>query len=545
MAALALLALASVPLFARNPPPKFSIPLDPLTIQPSDDRSISTQPFTTVNFVDNHHLLVSYTVHRLMKRLPDEPPDDDDRLVEAVLLEIPSGKVLASTEWRLHDRARYLWDLGHGHFMLRVRGTFTTIAPLANLDHGHAFDERPFLKVITRRVSLIQFSPEADFMVLETEPIPPPEPDPVHTSPMASFNAAISGSAQPQLHVRSSPPPDVQIMFYRLSPDAQDNARIIPRVAGGAVTRNLVSIPANSTSFISAIAQAHQAWAFDVNTYAGKVYQLPLFDSTCRPVSAFVSKAEFIVFGCRGGNDPRRVGAFNLRGEEMWEKSFFDTSLRPAFAFAPAAGRFAMGRLIVSSTLAGIRDISPGQISGETVDVYQTASGNQLLHLDCNPVEPGSQNFAISPDGMTFAIRNNGAIDFYVMPELTKKEQAAIQLAMSSAPEEIEVPVRLNSGHTAPADSSQAETTSPMPPPQTTPNQAPQPPDQQPIPQPPTAQASTDQPAGPQSVSSQSANSQPTSAADDPPTETHRKPPTLYNAPGEQPPDGRNTSQPK
>ena len=178
MGAPALLSLACVPLFARNPPPKFSIPLDPLAILPSADRDMSTPPFTTVNFVDNQHLLVSYTVHRLMKRLPDEPPDDDDRTVEAVLLEIPSGNVLATTEWRLHDRSRYLWDMGHGHFLLRIRDTFTTIAPLANLKHGHAFEEKPFLKVTQRRVAVIQFSPDADFMTLETEPIPPPEPEP-------------------------------------------------------------------------------------------------------------------------------------------------------------------------------------------------------------------------------------------------------------------------------------------------------------------------------------------------------------------------------
>ncbi len=484
-----------------------------------------------------------------MKRLPDEPPDDDDRTVEAVLLEIPSGKVLATTEWRLHDRSRYLWEMGHGHFLLRIRNTFTTFAPLANLKHGHAFEEKPFFKVTQRRVAVIQFSPDADFLTVETEPLPTPEPEAAHASPMAAFNAAVSGSSQtPQLQPRLNDPPNVQVLFYRLSLDSQDTARIVPRIAGTAVTRYPVILPVNSTSFISALSHGPQTWAFDVNTYAGKVYQLPLFDSTCHPFSVFVSKAEFVVFGCRGGSDPRRFAAFNLLGAEMWEKSFYETFLRPTFTFATAAGRFAISRLIVDSNLAGLRDITASQIRGQSIDVFQTANGNQLLHLDCVPIETASQNFSISPDGMTLALRNNGAIDFYAMPPLTNKEQADVKLTQASAPEEAEVPVRLSTSHTGPADS-QAATPPPDPTPQTSASQ-PTPPqttaDQptatppapvQTTPAPPAEAQSSPNPSSPAPPSAEPPNPQSTSAAgDDPPAGTHRKPPTLYNAPGETPP---------
>lgn len=536
-----MLSFASLPLFARNPQPKFSIPLDPLAVQSSADHYVSSQPFTTVNFVDDQHLLVTYTVHRLMKRLPDEPPDDDDRTVEAVLLEIPSGKALATTEWRLHDRSRYLWEMGHGHFLLRVRNTFTTFAPLANLKHGHAFEEKPFFKVTQRRVAVIQFSPDADFLTVETEPLPTPEPEPLHASPMAAFNAAVAGSSQtPQLHPRLDGPPNVQIMFYRLSPDSQDTGRIVPRLAGAATTRYPVLLPVNGTSFISALSQGPQTWAFDVNTYAGKVYQLPLFDSTCHPFSAFVSKAEFVVFGCRGGSDPRRFAAFNLLGAEMWEKSFYETYLRPTFAFATAAGRFAISRLIVDPNLAGLRDIAASQIRGQTVDVFQTANGNQLLHLDCVPIETAGQNFSISPDGMTLALRNNGAIDFYAMPALTNKEQADVKLALASAPEEAEVPVRLSTTHS----DSEAATRSTEPVPQTPAASHPTPPQPAAVqPTPKDEAQSTPVPTPPPAEQSAPA---PTSAeGDDPPAGTHRKPPTLYNAPGDPPPSERNSNQPQ
>ncbi len=75
----------------------------------------------TLHYVDDKHLLLTFVVHRLIPRMVDEPEDDQDRFVEAVLLELPNGHVLARTTWHLHDHAQYLWALGHGQFLLRVR----------------------------------------------------------------------------------------------------------------------------------------------------------------------------------------------------------------------------------------------------------------------------------------------------------------------------------------------------------------------------------------------------------------------------------------
>ena len=81
--------------------------------------------------------------HRLIKRLPNEPEDDKDRIRRRRPPRTPHRPRLARTTWRLHDHAQYLWNLGHGHFLLRVRDTLTTFAPLANLSTGEPFAEIP------------------------------------------------------------------------------------------------------------------------------------------------------------------------------------------------------------------------------------------------------------------------------------------------------------------------------------------------------------------------------------------------------------------
>ena len=70
----------------------------------------------TLHYLDNRHLLFTFGVHRLMERIANDPPDDQDRMVEAVLVEVPSGQVLARTDWRFHDNGQYLWTLATGGF---------------------------------------------------------------------------------------------------------------------------------------------------------------------------------------------------------------------------------------------------------------------------------------------------------------------------------------------------------------------------------------------------------------------------------------------
>src|SRR5258708_21770741 len=129
---LACLLLAAIPAFAAKPEPPLRIPLENFGFQHLPAQFLlNGSSMLTLHYVDDKHLLFTFVVHRLIPRLPDEPEDDQDRIVEAVLLEISTGRTLARTSWHLHDPAQSLWNLGHGHFLLPVRDTLTTLAPPA------------------------------------------------------------------------------------------------------------------------------------------------------------------------------------------------------------------------------------------------------------------------------------------------------------------------------------------------------------------------------------------------------------------------------
>src|SRR6185437_7397235 len=88
----------------------------------------------------------------------------------------------------------------------------------------------------------------------------------------------------------------------------------------------------------------------------------------------------------------------------MWEQGLYDSYVSPNFGFAPAAGRFALERTLVDGPLEPDASLSSGAVVGEEVRVYQAYSGKVLLKVNDSPVQRAGGNFALSPDGMRLAV---------------------------------------------------------------------------------------------------------------------------------------------
>jgi len=522
-----LLFLLAVPRgLARNPEPALRIPLPPLGFQPLiPEFLLNGDSMLTLHFVDDTHLLLTFNARTLLKRIPDDPPTDQDRNVAALLLELPSGRVLARTEWRFHDHGQYLWPLGHGRFLLRVRNTLSTIAPLANLATPTPFAQRPFLAALDRHIGYLFLTPDADMLVVESKP-KEEAAAPAKPARPPLFGPAPHPAA-PADPAPSSNPTPVQVNFYRLSIPPGPGDEVNVRSAGVGRSRTFGQVALTTAGHLDIIDQGRKSWAFNFNTFSGKTLELPAFDSTCRPYPVFVSHSEFLAFGCRGGHTPQLIGAFNMRGEEMWQQGLFGDYIAPYFTFAPASGRFALGRVMASSPILDTDSVQAEQLSSQTVVVYQTGSGDQLLKVECSPIERAGQNFALSPNGLNLGIVHANAVEIYKLPPLTKKQKAAIDLAQSSAPKEVEVPVHVST-QPSPEEAEEpltqpAATTSSA----ATPVQANSAPATTPTPQPaPPASSPAPAPAAPAKAAT---------ASGDPQSDQPRKPPTLYTLPTDPP----------
>jgi hypothetical protein len=515
-----LILLTAAPLLAWASGPAVRIPLGSLGFEPQSPQFlVSGSSMLTVNYVDSQHLLFTFAVHRLMERIPNDPPEDEDRTVEAVLVKLPSGRVLARTDWRFHDNGQYLWSLGRGRFLLRTRDTLTTFAPLANLASGRPFRQRDFLTT-DRRIGAVLLSPEADLMIVETAERTPPVP----AAPAPLFGPTPKPAPQPI--GKPGDPDPVALSFYRLAlPGTGD--MVEADLAGIAHTTHFGDLAAMGAGHLVVVDEGRQQWGFDFHPFNGKVKELAPFASTCDPTPRFVSSSEFIAFGCHTGNTPQVLGGFNLRGDEMWEQNLFGDYVAMSMSYAPESGRFALGRVMGDSPIENLEQGSGAGLTGQSVMVYQMESGKQILQIDCSPVARAGQNFALSPDGMSLAVVRENALEIFPLRPLSKKDQDDVKEARALIPREDVLPIEF----ARPSPESAAASAAPN----------------EPAPvksAAPVVQSAAQPAAQPEAQKVQQAASVPVAAPaaasptveGDAQPEQPRKRPTLYTLPGEQAP---------
>lgn len=545
---------------ARPPAPPQRVPLTPFGFQTISERYLlQGATMVTVDFVDNGHLLVTFGISRLMPRLPECPSDDEDRTVKAALLEISSGRELASTEWRLHDLGQYLWNVGDGHFLLRNRDTLTVFTPLqvASKTSNDAFAQTPFLK-FSRRIEAILVSADHDLVAIETTK----RKVHVAVAPMLQVSAqALSTPATPpnplglqrrDPNAAPDPQPPVEITFLRLL--RPDPASVVARLEARVRTEKVVNIPVTTEGFLDTRAESRDGVLFHFITYAGKDIDLGDFPTSCHPRPTFVSKSEFVTYGCRGADDSLDLAGFNLRGDMIWQINFTDMQAYPSFASAPAAGRFAFSRTITTSNVFGSETPSMSQLTAQEIRVIQMYNGKQLVRAVASPIQRAGQNYALSPDGLALAVihdtpappaergekpLHDTAVELFRLPALTPRDLAEIKTEAAMAPPPANAPMRFSLKEIK-------EVVNPAPAADSAivgdniPGDAPtqissQPPALQPSARPSVAESTSDSIVGESSTTAPANSSRPGITAE-PEPEKRRKPPTLYEpAPADAP----------
>ncbi len=442
---LLLLASTSLCYAARPGAPYISIPIEPLGYLPLPARIMISSAVSTLHFVDAQHLLFTFNNRSLLPRLPDADPDDEDRNVTALLLELPSGRVIARTEWRTRDHNQYLWPLGQGRFLLRVRARLTILDPMAELASGEAFRQQPFVD-LKRRIGYISVSPGGDLVAIET--VPPPK-QPLRGA--AASAAALAGTVPGAERAKEVAPEKqdrapVAIHFYRVSTDSTEGhpPHIIAHSSGIVHAPVLIEVPATAEGFLDVAKESAGVYLFDFQSHAGKRIELSPYDTSCAPHPFFVSRSEFVALGCRGSRDREELSGFNLLGEENWIEVVSGRHISLSFATAPAAGRFAMSRIAIANSLIDPENVVPEELSGQEVRVLQSHDGRVLLKVATDPIQRFGQNFDLSTDGRALTVLRGGNIEVYGLPPLTDKDEKELARSNAAIPAGNDAVIRLN-----------------------------------------------------------------------------------------------------
>jgi hypothetical protein len=402
VAAFALAVLAVWPLAAatRNavpdPPPTVRIEVGPLGyMAPSRFYLIYRLSSATLDFIDSGHLLFTFRHSGLMTRVPDEPKDDEDQVIRALVIDIASGKVVRETKWRMHDRQAYLWPLSDGKFLVRQRNElFLT---------DQSLELRPYLHFDTD-LQVVNLSPDRNLLMIELARFKELDAntsgdDASKPAPTLGADAPNSSKAQEKW---------TQVLMFRPS----DKVLLAESEA-----RRPVGVPLLSNGFLDALeGKRPNEWMIRTRLFHDEPKTLGQFESACTPTMMTLSESVAFFVGCIDGTGDHAVTAISTNGSVLWRDRWLQRYIWPTFDFAPSGSRFAYGSLEMNHPIGTMNPFDETDVVAQMVGVFDTESGKLELVKKATPILSAGHNYALSADGRRFAILREGAIEVYDLP---------------------------------------------------------------------------------------------------------------------------------
>ncbi len=374
-------------------PPSAHIPVEPLGFLPPSRLYLSYRvPSATLDFVDDTHLLFTFHQSTLMHRAEKDPEEDEDQTIAAVLLEVPSGKVVERTSWRLHDKGRYLWALGNGRFLQRERNTLFLLERAEGADF--LASRKPYLKPEGDLVSL-QFSPDRQRMVVEYRE-------------GGGENDAEADTHAPTLgDVPRHRAHKVRLLVVDTGAGKIEKQAKLPQA---------VALPLVGPGYLDLQQGKGRQWKVSLMPFSGEEHVVTEVTSLCQPALQALSQGAFMAQLCVPNTTDHLMQAYDLEGHKLWEQQWEARYVWGSFEYAQNGSRFAYESVQLDHAIATLDPVDENSITGQPIGVFDVADGALRLVSGAEPILTAGQNFALSADGERFAVLRNGAIEVYKLP---------------------------------------------------------------------------------------------------------------------------------
>ena len=381
-------------------PPAFSIPVEQLGFSAPGPLYLGQRlSMVSLDFLDENRVLFTFRVPGLQHR---ESDDSDQRQIRALVLALPSGAVLAEAVWTLHDRARYLWMLKDGHFLLRDRDTVA--------EGDGALQTKPLLQ-FPGAVLWMEMDPTGQYLVTSShEPTPDAAQSGGSAQPAARTDPMQTpGTASTEMDANEQKPAGQPEMVVRILRRDTGKVMLVSR------SRATVHLPINADGYLEALRGRGLEWLLNMNYFTGGSHVLGRIDSTCTPLLDFISQREVLVTACdRAG--ARTLIAMTTRGSRLWQNTTSVQAVWPLLSMGPDGSRLALETLAVTHTVSANEPLGREDVKGQLVRIFDAATGKVALEAPASPALDAGGNMAISPSGRRVAILNAGAIQVFDLP---------------------------------------------------------------------------------------------------------------------------------
>lgn len=385
--------------------PANRIPLQSLGFQPPGTTvAFDHTSVLSLSFLDADHVLFTFRLGGLLKRLPDCPRDDEDQQIRALVLELPSGKVTASADWRMHDHGQYLWSLKDGQVLIRQRDALFTTDSTLQL--------RPYAETKSR-IEAVQESPDGKLLLVQIDVERHGEEEHQKLADEAQKNGA------------SPPREDVELIAMQ-----PENKTVLARSR----VHRPVFVPMIQQGFIDALPGKKTEWDIRYAPFKGEPQLIGRVNSTCPPAATPLDADVISVRTCPASGGDQQAIVFRLNGERLWTAPWDSHFVWPKYSYAQRADRVAVGALRLSHSVTALDPINDEDIEAARVQVIDVLTGKVQLAVQAKPVVSAGQNFALSPDGLKFAILRDDAVELYDLPPPAAPPPSAVTAAAASKP---------------------------------------------------------------------------------------------------------------
>jgi hypothetical protein len=277
-------------------------------------------------------------------------------------------------------------------------------------------------------VNSVQFDPGQHLLVTDTTEAPAAEPggDGAGTSaagPATQQAAGTPSTASARMLVRGAADPDSNGQ----EPEAQRLVRILRmdtrQVMLFSHTSGSVHLPVDGEGYYDALRSGDSRWLVAFEFFKGASNPIGLVDSVCDPNLDALASGIVLASACLP-NGARHLTAFSrIRAADgdkdharLWDLTLPPTKVWPQWATSGDGMRFARSTLEVSHPIGIYSPLDDADVRGQTVQVYDLATGAVEMTAPLSPVLDGGGNFALSPSGRRLAILNDGAIQVFDLP---------------------------------------------------------------------------------------------------------------------------------
>jgi hypothetical protein len=372
-----------------GPHPAMRIPTEPLGYRVQGKLYLLARYTTSsLDFLDESHLLFTFRRPRLLKR--EEGSGGLEQVVQADVIEIPAGKVVAEEQWLLRDRGRYLWRIGDHHALLRIGSSLYQIG--TDLHPEQVYRSPTPLR-------MVEASSDGKLLLLESEH----ERHTPEQHRQLALHAQLVGADPPE--------EDVEIRMARLDEKKllmsarADQAGDLPATVAGYFTQQKVKDTLWNVYFHPF--ERPQSNSGDLVTAV---------DSSCDPSQKVMSEQTVLILSCPPKRGDRFVAAYSLDGHKLWDGRWQSNFTWPAFRVAEGGATVAISWLAVNRPVTPTEGINDEEVQSQVLTVLDAHTGALRMGMVVNPIVSAGGNFALSADGNRLAVVNRGAIEVYDLP---------------------------------------------------------------------------------------------------------------------------------